>query len=92
MSDLEAFSSPSGIDNSRVKYGAPDIPQAQLVYSIEKSRWGVAIKGGKYICQLPREYAGMGLELAMTGEGIIVIHPDHPPLLINPNNGTTRPL
>ena len=73
--------------------GAPPVPDAQLVYNHEKGTVGVAVRKAKFICNLPKGYEGKGLELAvMPGNRIIAIHPNHPPLLINPEDGTTRKL
>jgi hypothetical protein len=72
--------------------GAPAIPEAQLVYSKEKDTWGVAVRDTQFVCQLPKQYAGPGLELAMTDNGLIAIHPDWPPLVIDPSTGNVRPL
>lgn len=81
------------MNRSSLHLGAPPIPKAQLVYSNEKTRWGVAVQGMRYVCDLPRCYAGPGLELAvLEGGTIIAVHPDHPPLVIDPSHGTTRPL
>jgi hypothetical protein len=73
--------------------GAPALPDAQLVYNHEKGTVGVAVRKAKFICDLPQGYTGKGLELAVIeGNRLIAIHPDHPPLLINPADGTTRRL
>jgi hypothetical protein len=76
-----------------VAMGAPPIPQAQLVYNHTNQTVGVAIKGAKMICPLPKGYDGKGLALAvLPGERICVTHPNHSPLLIDPISGTTRRL
>jgi hypothetical protein len=73
-----------------VRFGA--VPEAQLVYNAANHTTGVAVRGAKYICPLPRGYGGPGCELAMVPEGLIVVQPDKSPLLIDPTNGTTRRL
>nr|WP_198983054.1 hypothetical protein [Herbaspirillum sp. ASV7] len=73
--------------------GAPPIPQAQLVYNHAEGKVGVAIKGAKFIVPLPREYNGAGLALGLLpGERIVVTHPNHSPLLIDPSTGKSRRL
>lgn len=72
--------------------GAPPVPGAQLVYS-PNAGVGVAIEGAKFVCPLPKNYTGPHLELALIDGGrLIVTHPDLPPLLVDPQQGTTRPL
>ncbi len=76
---------------SKMIIGAPPLPQAQLVFNQATQRMGVAVRGAKYVCTLPKEYAGPELSLAVIdGERIIALHPNHPPLLIQPETGTTR--
>lgn len=78
--------------DGKLVMGAPKIPGAQLVYS-PKGIVGVAIEGAQFVCALPKEYTGPALELALIDRGrLIVTHPDHPPLLIDPQRGTTHPL
>lgn len=73
--------------------GAPPIPDAQLVFNQSSQKMGVAIRGAKFICTLPDGYSGPGLSLAMLpGNRICAIHPEHSPLLIDPETGTTRRL
>lgn len=72
--------------------GAPPIPGAQLVYS-PAGPIGVAIEGARFVCALPPNYRGPHLELALIDRGrLIVTHPELPPLLVDPQQGTTRPL
>lgn len=76
----------------KITVGAPPIPGAQLVYSAQAGV-GVAIEGAHFVCPLPRNYTGPHLELALIDRGrLIVTHPDLPPLLVDPEQGTTRPL
>jgi hypothetical protein len=73
--------------------GPPPIPDAQIVVNMAKGTTGVAVKGARYVCQLPKGYAGPALELAaIEGNRFIVTHPNHVPLLIDPQTGATRPL
>lgn len=73
--------------------GAPPLPEAQLVYNHGANTVGVAVRNGKFICQLPKGYESEGLSLAvMPGERIVAVHPNHPPLLVDPNTGKTRRL
>lgn len=73
--------------------GRPSVPDAQLVYNAVTHITGVAIRGAKFICQLPKGYGGPGCELAMIpGNKLIVIQPDKSPLMIDPQTGTTRRL
>jgi hypothetical protein len=73
--------------------GAPPIPEAQLVYSHASQTMGVAVRGARFVCPLPKGYEGPGLELAVIpGERLIVVHPNLPALLIQPETGTTRRL
>lgn len=80
----------------RAKYatvGAPPIPDAQLVYNAMTHTTGVAIRGARRICPLPKGYGGPGCELAMLeGNRFVVVQPDRSPLLIDPDTGTTRRL
>lgn len=72
--------------------GPPKIPGAQLVYS-PAGPIGVAVEGAKFVCPLPANYRGAGIELALIDRGRLVVrHPELPPLLIDPQRGTTRPL
>lgn len=73
--------------------GAPPIPEAQLVYDHTNGTVGVAIRGAKLICKLPKGYEGPALSLAvLPGERIVVLHPNYPVLLLEPATGTTRRL
>lgn len=73
--------------------GPPPIPDAQLVFNQATQTVGVAIRGARMICPLPKGYEGRGLELAVIpGNRLIAIHPDKPALLIDPQTGTTRRL
>lgn len=73
--------------------GAPPIPEAQLVYNHASATMGVAVRGAKLICPLPKGYSGPELSLAMIpGNRLIVVHPNHPALLIEPETGKTRRL
>lgn len=75
---------------SRFKPGPP--PDAQLVFNPDKGV-GVAVRGARLVCPLPAGYSGPALELALIDGGrLIVTHPDKPPLLIDPQHGTTSPL
>lgn len=72
--------------------GRPSVPDAQLVFS-DAGGVGVAVRGAKRICPLPKGYGGPGCELAaIPGNRLIVIQPDKSPLLIDPEQGTTRRL
>ncbi len=73
--------------------GKPAVPDAQLVYNAVKHTTGVAVRGAKFICELPKGYGGPGCELALIpGNKLIVIQPDKQPLVIDPETGTTRRL
>jgi hypothetical protein len=80
----------------RAKYataGAPPIPDAQLVYNAATQTTGVAIRGARRICPLPKGYGGPGCELAMIHDNVlIVIQPGLSPLSIDPETGKTRRL
>lgn len=73
-----------------VRFGP--VPEAQLVFDATNQRTGVAVRGAKFICPLPKGYGGPGCELAMVPQGLIVIQPDKSSLLIDPTTGTTRRL
>src|SRR5580692_6850344 len=49
-----------------VRFGP--VPEAQLVFDATNQRTGVAVRGAKYICPLPKGYGGPGCELAMVPE------------------------
>ena len=73
--------------------GRPAVPDAQLVFNATTNTAGVAVRGAKRICPLPKGYGGPGCELALIDGGrLIVIQPDKSPLLIDPEHGTTRRL
>jgi len=78
----------------KMNLGAPEIPKAQLVFTGDRGGGlGVAVQGGKYVCKLPKGYRGEGLELAITENGqLLAIHPEHAPLVIDPSDGSVRPL
>lgn len=66
---------------------------AQLVFSPEKGAVGVAVRGARRVCMLPKGYDGRGLELALMNEKVIVaICPGKSPLILDTDNGTTRRL
>lgn len=91
--EQEALDDAAEAASKPLTVGAPPIPDAQLVYSQASGRMGVAVRGARRVCELPKGYAGPALELAVIeGERLIVIHPNHPPLLIDPTSGTTRRL
>jgi hypothetical protein len=76
-----------------MNFGAPSIPDAQLVFNHSTQTVGVAVRGARMICPLPKGYEGGGLELAMIpGNRLIAICPGKTPLLIDPQTGTTRRL
>jgi hypothetical protein len=76
----------------RYTMGAPDLPEAQLVYS-PNGGIGVAIKGARFVCALPKGYNARGMELAVIDGGrIVCTHPNHAPLVINPQDGSCRSL
>lgn len=76
-----------------LKAGPPPIPDAQIVYNATTHTTGVAVRGAKFICTLPKGYGGPGCELAMIpGNVLIVAQPDMPPLVIDPQTGKTRRL
>lgn len=53
--------------------------------------FGVAMRGGRYVCQLPEGYDGMTSIRWLNG-WIIVAHPNLPPLLADTNTGKTTAL
>ncbi|CAJ0778852.1 hypothetical protein LMG7141_00808 [Ralstonia condita] len=73
--------------------GPPPVPDAQLVFNQATQTMGVAVRGARRVCPLPKGYSGAGTELAiLPGNRLIVISPDKSPLLIDPQTGTTRRL
>jgi hypothetical protein len=73
--------------------GAPPCPEAQLVYNHAQGNMGVVVRGGRFVVPLPKGYEGQGLSIAvLPGERIVALHPSHPPLLIDPQSGTSRKL
>lgn len=75
----------------KLKFGAPEIPGAQLVFSIEKGTFGVAVQGFHRVVQLPKGYAGQGLELEYLGEHtFLVLHPTRPTLILEPPGSVRR--
>lgn len=73
----------------RFTEGAPELPRAQLVYS-PNGPIGVAVEGAKFVCPLPGKYRGPNVSLSLIDRGrYVVTHPDLPPLVINPEAGTT---
>jgi hypothetical protein len=76
-----------------VNLGAPPIPDAQLVFNHATQTIGVAIRGARMICPLPKGYGGPGLELAVIpGNRLVAVQSGKPPLLIDSQTGTTRRL
>lgn len=72
--------------------GPPPLPDAQLVFNQAKGTFGVAVRGARYVCELPRGYE-RGVELAVIdGQRLIATCPDKKPLLIDHERGVTRPL
>ena len=77
----------------RATFDRPKVPQAQLVFNDATQTMGVAVKGGKFVCMLPKGYGGPGCELALLEESkLVVVQPDKPVLLIDPSTGSTRRL
>lgn len=77
----------------RATFDRPAVPDAQIVVDITNGQAGVAVRGARRVCPLPGGYGGPGCELAMIdGDKLIVIQPDKPCLLIDPETGTTRRL
>lgn len=77
----------------RATFERPAVPDAQIVVDITNGQAGVAVRGARRVCPLPGGYGGPGCELAMIeGDKLIVIQPDKPCLLIDPETGTTRRL
>jgi hypothetical protein len=73
--------------------GAPPIPDAELVFCHATQSTGVAVRGAKRICPLPKGYGGRELSLALIpGDRLIAIQPGRPTLVIDPQTGTTRRL
>lgn len=72
--------------------GAPALPDAQLVFNQAKGTFGVAVRGARFVCELPKGYA-KGVELAViAGERLIATCPGQKPLLIDGQRGTALPL
>ena len=77
----------------RARFDRPAVPNAQLVFDVANQTVGVAIKGARRVCPLPKGYGGEHCELAiLPGDRLVVVEPDKPTLLIDPETGTTRRL
>jgi hypothetical protein len=57
----------------------------------DEKRFGVAMRGGKYVVQLPLGYDGM-TSIRWFNGWIIVAHPNMPPLLADTTTGKAMPL
>ena len=57
----------------------------------DKTRFGVAMAGGRYVVALPEGYDGRTAVHWVQG-WIIVTHPDLPPLLADTSTGRTGPM
>lgn len=69
----------------KIHEGSPAVPGAQLVYSIEKARFGIAVQGFPHVVMLPKGYEGQGLELAYLGKNTFLVrHPTQPTLTLEP--------
>jgi hypothetical protein len=77
-------------EKAKPSAGAPALPDAQLVYS-PAGKLGVAVKGARFVCELPAGYSNVELAL-IDGNRMIVTCPTAPPLLIDPHTGAVRPL
>lgn len=89
---LEEEATSEALEN-RARFDKPAVPDAQILFDPVNQKAGVAIRGAKFICELPRGYGGPGCELAMIeGNRFIVVQPDKSPLLLDPQTGTTRSL
>lgn len=77
----------------RARFDRPAVPNAQLVFDPASQTVGVAIRGARRVCPLPKGYGGPHCELAMLPhDRLVVVEPDKPTLLIDPETGTTRRL
>jgi hypothetical protein len=57
----------------------------------DKRFFGVAMRGGRYVVQLPLGYDGLTSVRWINGY-IVVVHPQLPPLLADTTTGKTAPL
>lgn len=77
----------------RATFDKPSVPNAQIVFDVSTGTAGVAVRGARRVCPLPKGYGGPGCELAMLEDTkLVVIQPDKPTLLIDTDHGTTRRL
>lgn len=75
----------------KFQVGAPEMPDAQIVFSTSKGTFGVAVKGARFVCDLPRGYERQGLEIGLIDGGLFVVtFPGKPALVIDPHAGTVR--
>jgi hypothetical protein len=89
---LEEEAEAEALEN-RARFDKPAVPDAQILFDPVRQKAGVAIRGAKFICELPEGYGGPGCELAMLeGNRFVVTQLDKSPLLIDPQTGTTRRL
>ena len=79
--------------DSRFTMGAPQLPQAQVVFNAAKGVFGVAVQGAPFVCELPKGYQAQGLELALIeGDRYVATFPGRTALLIDAQRGTVRKL
>jgi hypothetical protein len=89
---LETEATNEALEN-RARFDKPAVPDAQILFDPVRQKAGVAIRGAKFICELPEGYGGPGCELAMLeGNRFVVTQPDKSPLLLDPQTGSTRRL
>lgn len=75
----------------RFTMGAPQLPEAQVVFNAAKGVFGVAVQGAPFVCELPKGYEAKGLELGLIDGGLYVAtFPGKSALLIDPARGTVR--
>lgn len=79
--------------SDRYKVGAPELPEAQVVFNANKGTFGVAVRGAHFVCELPKGYERQGLELALIdGDRYVVTFPGKSALLVEPQTGRVSKL
>lgn len=77
----------------RFTMGTPELPEAQVVFNAGNGTFGVAVRGAKFVCELPKGYERQGTELALIEGGRLVLtHPSRSALIIDPARGTVSKL
>jgi hypothetical protein len=66
------------------------LEEVSLMYDHANQRHGVAIRGFRYVCQLPEGYDELSVIRDVADGMVLLAHPLHPPLVCDPRDGSVR--